>query len=875
MSRRKRKKKKHRHAMAAGKRPTISLCMIVRNEEKYLKQCIQSARKAADEIIVVDTGSEDGTVEIARRLGARIFHHPWNNDFSEARNFSISHATSDWILYLDADEVLTRDACARIRNLTKRSGTMGYILIQRNYTNDSGVAGWRPCETSRPEAGGYAGWFPAPIVRLFRNHPEIRFEGAVHELVDYSISHLEGKIELTDVAIHHYGKVRDLDYIRSKQELYLNLGIEKAAGQPNDAKAHYELGVQYLELGLSEKGIRSLKRSLELNPDQPKAHCDLGVALERCGRLPDAADHYANALKLDPENSQALVNLGAAYARMGRFDEASDLFDRALKLSPNDPIALNNVGSKLFIEGQFEEAAQWYSRAVSLNPSYAQAHFNLGTALEKMGDLPRARSSLEQAAALNPNHHEARANLAVVLMRLGLWKEAEEQCHSALESKPDDCVSHNNLGVIYHQHGRTEQGIEHILTAAGINPAYEPARQNLTQLEQQCPETVASIRRRREAKHVWPRDRMRVVFYHRGMDFDGETILARPLGGSESALVYMARELARLGCEVFMFNSRREPKECEGVRYLPLFEFAGFASTQSIDVFIAQRYWQPFLMNLQSGANIYWIQDAHDQPFVQGLHDGELAERIDRVFSISEWQTRMFQAEFGLPRSKFFVTRNGFCPDLFSENGAVRAPYRLAYASTPFRGLDVLLEIFPRILEAVPDAELHLFTSMAVYGVSEEEDRARYGTLYERAQQPGVKLRGSIPQKALARELQECSLMVYPNHFPETSCIAAIEAQAAGLPVVTSELGALPETVAHRVTGICVPGDGRSPQYRRAFIDETVNLLRNREVLSEMSKSARARAFEHYPWSRIAEEWLAEFERILCKGQQHVLAVSG
>src|SRR4030066_1633675 len=87
-------------------RPTISVCMIVKNEEKFLAQCLKSVKDATDEIIIVDTGSADKTVEIAQSFGAKVYHHPWRNSFSEARNHSISYAVCDWILQIDADESL-------------------------------------------------------------------------------------------------------------------------------------------------------------------------------------------------------------------------------------------------------------------------------------------------------------------------------------------------------------------------------------------------------------------------------------------------------------------------------------------------------------------------------------------------------------------------------------------------------------------------------------------------------------------------------------------------------------------------------------------------------------------------------------------------
>src|SRR3990167_6711291 len=97
--------------------PTISLCMIVKNEERYLDQCLNSVKDLADEIIIVDTGSTDRTKEIAKKFNAKIFDFKWTDDFSAARNESIKHATKDWILVLDADEVLDEEGKKMIREI--------------------------------------------------------------------------------------------------------------------------------------------------------------------------------------------------------------------------------------------------------------------------------------------------------------------------------------------------------------------------------------------------------------------------------------------------------------------------------------------------------------------------------------------------------------------------------------------------------------------------------------------------------------------------------------------------------------------------------------------------------------------------------------
>ncbi len=182
-----------------------------------------------------------------------------------------------------------------------------------------------------------------------------------------------------------------------------------------------------------------------------------------------------------------------------------------------------------------------------------------------------------------------------------------------------------------------------------------------------------------------------------------------------------------------------------------------------------------------------------------------------------------------------------------------RRPARLAYASTPFRGLDVLLDLFPRIRAAVPEAELDVFSSMRVYGMAESDDRKQFRALYRKAKQPGVTLVGSLPQLELARRLQEARLLAYPNHYAETFCIAVAEAEAAGCAIVTSALGALPETVGD--AGVCVPGDPHGPAYQQAFVEACVTLLTDDARCEAMSGQGLARSWRDYAWPAIAEGW--------------------
>src|SRR5918997_4758595 len=143
---------------------TLSLCMIVKDEEEMLPRTLEAVKPAVDEIIVVDTGSTDRTVEIAESFGAKVLHHEWTGDFAAARNVSIDAATGDWILYLDADEVLVAEDAPRLRELTGQTWREAFYLVETNFTGDieDGTA------------------VTHNAMRVFRNRPEYRFDGRLH-----------------------------------------------------------------------------------------------------------------------------------------------------------------------------------------------------------------------------------------------------------------------------------------------------------------------------------------------------------------------------------------------------------------------------------------------------------------------------------------------------------------------------------------------------------------------------------------------------------------------------------------------------------------------------------------------------------------------
>lgn len=354
---------------------------------------------------------------------------------------------------------------------------------------------------------------------------------------------------------------------------------------------------------------------------------------------------------------------------------------------------------------------------------------------------------------------------------------------------------------------------------------------------------------------------MRVAVYNAGIPFHGRSPEEGPLGGSESGIVYVSRELCRLGARVTVYCNCPEPGNYDGVDYRHHHAFYTDFRAGPWDVFIGFRSFEPFLIGRIAPRTVYWTGDAFDQPAIQNLGHPELQQSIDLHFCVSEWHRQTFVDAFGLDPERVFATRNGFREDLLSPpvGGSGRCWTNGVYSSTPFRGLDPLLRMFPRIRDGVPEMTLDVFSGMKVYGWDEEQDRRRFGRIYERARQPGVVMHGSVPQPTLLEALGKSGFLLYPNTFDETSCIAAIEAQACGAVVVTSDRAGLRETVDRR-SGIRIAGDPSTPDYQRRFVEAVRGLVGNRDRHEAMSMAARKRVSALYSWRTIAREWLELFE---------------
>lgn len=276
----------------------LSLCMVVKNEERQLARCLDSARALVDEIVVVDTGSTDATPAIAAQYGARVRPFDFSYvDFSAARNHGLAQATGDWILVLDADEALDVTTAPLVWRCMSSNLNIGYFLQRRNYS-----AGTRPVTTDH-------------VLRLFVNRPEHRYCGRVHETVDASILRAGGRLGTTGIVLHHLF-AQDEEARRRKNQSYIRVLEEELAANPSDDTRLDFLAAEYHQLGRLDQALETAERIARARPNDPQAHLNVGIyhlLQKHDGALARAA--FEKALQLRPQYPEALSFLRTLEAR--------------------------------------------------------------------------------------------------------------------------------------------------------------------------------------------------------------------------------------------------------------------------------------------------------------------------------------------------------------------------------------------------------------------------------------------------------------------------------------------------------------------------------------------------------------------------------
>ncbi len=420
----------------------LSLCMIVRDEEEMLPRSLAAARDAVDEIVVVDTGSRDRSVEIARSFGATVIEREWTGSFADARNASFEAASGDWLLFLDADEVLDPTDAPLLRELTGRTWREAFYLVEINHTGELG--------------DGTAVTHNA--LRVFRNRPEYRFEGRVHEQIAHQLpSGLPERIEPTAIRVDHYGYlgvVRDAKEKSRRNIELLRAQLEEAGGS---TFLHFNLGSEYAAAGDARSGCEEFERAWAPLADDPGRRerpfvPSLAVrstkALRFCGRLAEAEARALEGLAMFSDLTDLVFERALIAAAQGDPDRAASLFEDCLargdapsRLSPTVGcggfLALVRLAELEAARGDVERSEGLLRRCLREHPAYLGTVLPLAAAMLRRGEEPaEVVAQIEGGVAdLTPS---VRFMLATALYEAGEAEAAEPLYAAVVDAQPSN-----------------------------------------------------------------------------------------------------------------------------------------------------------------------------------------------------------------------------------------------------------------------------------------------------------------------------------------------------------------------------------------------------------------------------------------------------
>lgn len=387
----------------------ISLCMIVKNEEASLARCLASSKDLVLEMVVLDTGSTDNTIAVAKKAGARVYQFPWQNDFAAARNQALQYVQGDWVLVLDADEVLTPEIVPQIQQAIANPQNLVVNLV-------------------RQEIGAVQSPYSL-LSRLFRRHRAVHFSRPYHAIIDDSVSKLLQRephwqiVSLAPIAIEHYGYQPGAIAAKDKSRRAKEAMEAYIQDNPDDPYVCSKLGALYVQMGELNPGIKLLEHGLD-NPDLGapllfELNYHLGNAYVRRQNVNQAALHYQQAIEqpiLPQLKLGAYNNLGSLFKATEQFTLAKQVYTKALQIDPNFAIGHYNLGMTLKAMGFFAEAIAAYKQAIKLQPDYAWAYQNLGVTLLKIGKVAESLSEFQHAIAL----HSAQNPIEAQRLRQGL-----------------------------------------------------------------------------------------------------------------------------------------------------------------------------------------------------------------------------------------------------------------------------------------------------------------------------------------------------------------------------------------------------------------------------------------------------------------------
>jgi tetratricopeptide (TPR) repeat protein len=392
--------------MNSSKSPTVELSMIVKDGGTDLERCLQSAVPFVDRILIGDTGSTDGSQQRARRFGAEVIEFPWENDFAKARNRVLAHCKCDWVLVLDADDMLDPIGGARISELIQSPNLYAYHHSVWNYVTKTvtRIGDWAavpntfPFEHSQP----YPSYVPTPTIRLFRNYPGLEFDGCVHETLVHRLAALNLPSANSDFIVHHFGFVHDSGQARQiKNDIYHALGEDKLRRMPNDPQALQDLGISELEHRKNPaSALGYFEKARQIGPQLARLWLYSGICLSRLQRGSEALEYLDHASSLGLQTGVLYQAIGDTHFQMENFALANQAYTTMAERGDSSPIAEAKRGVCQVRLGQVVTGIARIQRVVAESPDAAELYDILATTALLVEDLPLAVQTMQARVRL-------------------------------------------------------------------------------------------------------------------------------------------------------------------------------------------------------------------------------------------------------------------------------------------------------------------------------------------------------------------------------------------------------------------------------------------------------------------------------------------
>jgi GT2 family glycosyltransferase/tetratricopeptide (TPR) repeat protein len=473
------------HALAETTRPRVSLCLIVKNEEKNLPACLESAADLVDETIVVDTGSTDATKAVAGRFGAKVVDFPWIDSFSAARNQSLRHAGGQWIFWLDADDRLDADNREKLRTLfaglkpENAAYSMKCLCLPDADTGTATVV---------------------DHIRLFRNDPALRWEHRVHEQILPAIRRAGADVRWSDVVIHHAG-YQDAKVRRRKLERDLRLLEQEHAELGDHPFTLFNLGSVYQELGRHAQAVTLLRRSLERSHPSDSIVRKLYALIVNCHRVQgqpaEAVAACQEGRRIYPDDPELLFGEALLRRDQKDWEGAVACLNQLLQGKPDAHFASVDAGLCGY-----------------------KARQNLGVIYRQQNKLGEAEREWRAVVAERPAFLPAWQALGDLYLTQQRWPELEEAAQQ-LEIRPQ---------------GRLE--------AAVLRGRAELAQRNFAAARQHLEQTIVAY-----PQTLWPRVILSHVLLQEGRDLDAAEKALQDILALEPHHAEARNNLAVLHCE--------------------------------------------------------------------------------------------------------------------------------------------------------------------------------------------------------------------------------------------------------------------------------------------------------------------------------------